>query len=176
MNSNKLRAGELFPSIELPTLDNTMINIAKPNNGADWQLVVIYRGAHCPLCTRYLNELEALKGKFLDVGVSIVAVSADSKEQATNHLAGLSVSFPIAYGLSIEQMQQLGLYISNPRSPQETDHPFAEPGLYVINDEGRTQVIDVSNGPFVRPELGILLSGLAFIRNPENNYPIRGTF
>lgn len=176
MTSNKLNAGELFPSIELPTLDNTTINIAKPNDGADWQLVVIYRGAHCPLCTRYLNELEALKGKFLDVGVSIVAVSADSKEQATKHLAGLSVSFPIAYGLSIEQMQQLGLYISNPRSPQETDHPFAEPGLYVINGEGRTQVIDVSNGPFVRPELGILLSGLAFIRNPENNYPIRGTF
>lgn len=176
MTSNKFRAGDLFPSIKLPTLNDTTINIAKPINGADWQLVVIYRGAHCPLCTRYLNELEALKGKFLDIGVSMVAVSADSKEQVINHLADLSVSFPIAYGLSIEQMQQLGLYISSPRSPKETDHPFAEPGLYVINDEGRAQVIDVSNGPFVRPELSVLLSGLTFVRDPDNNYPIRGTF
>lgn len=72
-------------------------------------------------------------------------------------------------------MQQLGLYISHPRSAQETDHPFAEPGLFVVNEKGQVQVLDISNGPFVRPELGILLSGLGFIRNPENNYPIRGT-
>lgn len=91
-------------------------------------------------------------------------------------MTDLSVSFPIAYGLTIEQMQQLGLYISHPRSAKETDHPFAEPGLFVINDKGQAQVIDISNGPFVRPELSVLLSGLTFIRNPENNYPIRGTY
>lgn len=176
MATNKFKAGDLFPAIELPTLDGTTINLGTPQNGADWRLVVVYRGKHCPMCTRYLNELEALKDKYLQIGVDIAAVSADSKAQASAHMTELSASFPIAYGLTIEQMQQLGLYISHPRSAKETEHPFAEPGLFVINDKGQVQVIDISNGPFVRPELNVLLSGLTFIRNPENNYPIRGTF
>ena len=33
-------------------------------------------------------------------------------------------------------MQALGLYVSTPRSPQETDRPFAEPGLFLINPDG----------------------------------------
>jgi len=73
-------------------------------------------------------------------------------------------------------MQELGLYISNPRSPQETDHPFSKPGLFVVNAEGNVQVLDISNGPFARPELETLISGLGFIRSPSNNYPIRGTY
>ena len=63
---------------------------------------------------------------------------------------------------------------ANPRSSEETDHPFAEPGLFVVNDEGKVHVVDISNNPFVRPELQSLISGLDWIRNPANNYPIRG--
>lgn len=175
MASNKFKAGDQFPAIELPSLSGDKITLGEPQAGLDWKMVVVYRGKHCPLCTRYLNEIEKLKADFNKLGVDIVAVSADSEAQATEHMADLIVSYPIAYGLSIEQMQQLGLYISHPRSAQETDHPFAEPGLFVVNEKGQVQVLDISNGPFVRPELGILLSGLGFIRNPENNYPIRGT-
>ena len=39
----------------------------------------------------------------------------------------------------------------------------------------QVQVTDISNAPFARPDLKTLLGGLRFIRNPENNYPIRGT-
>ena len=176
MTTNKFKAGDQFPAIELPSLRGEKITLGTPQAGSDWKMVVVYRGKHCPLCTRYLNEIEKLKGDFNKLGVDIVAVSADSESQATEHMADLIVSYPIAYGLNIEQMQQLGLYISHPRSAQETDHPFAEPGLFVINEKGQVQVLDISNGPFVRPELGVLLSGLGFIRNPDNNYPIRGTY
>lgn len=176
MTTHKFTAGDVFPTIQLPTLDSNLINLSEPQNGADWKLVVVYRGKHCPLCTRYLNELETLKDRFLTLGIDIVAVSADSEVQLSSHMEQLSVSFPITYGLSVEQMQTLGLYISHPRSEQETDHIFAEPGLFVINDKGQVQVIDISNGPFARPDLNVLLSGLEFIRNPENNYPIRGMY
>lgn len=176
MTTTKFTAGDMFPAITLPTLGSDSVTLGQPQNGADWQLVVIYRGKHCPLCTRYLNALETYKAQFLALGVDIVAASADSQAQLAAHMPQLSVSYPIGYGLSIEQMQALGLYISHPRSEQETDHPFAEPGLFVINEKGQVQVVDISNGPFARPELEVLLSGLAFIRNPENNYPIRGTF
>lgn len=67
----------------------------------------------------------------------------------------------------------LGLYISAPRSPNETDRLFPEPGLFVVNPEGKAHIIDVSNAPFARPDLRGVLNGLKFIR--ERDYPIRGT-
>ena len=110
------------------------------------------------------------------LGIDIAAVSGDSKAQLDAHREKLDVNFPLFHGLSVEQMQKLGLYVSVPRSEMETDHNFAEPGLFVINADGDLQVVDLSNNPFVRPDLESLVSGLEWIRNPENNYPIRGTF
>ena len=81
MTTNKFKAGATFPVIELPTLAGNSMLLGSPPQGADWRLLVVYRGKHCPLCSRYLTELEALKDKFLHIGVDIAAVSADSKDQ-----------------------------------------------------------------------------------------------
>lgn len=172
--TNKLHAGSTFPEINVTLLNDAVINLSTPSDEFDWKMIVIYRGKHCPLCTRYLNQLEEAKEALAQTGVDLIAVSGDSKAQLEDHLAQLDISFPVAYGLTTEHMEELGLYISDPRSPQETDHPFAEPGLFVVNSEGTVQVVDISNNPFVRPELQSLINGLAWIRNPDNNYPIRG--
>ena len=80
----------------------------------------------------------------------------------------------MAFGLSIEQMRSLGLYISNPRSPEETDQPFPEPGLFILRPDRKIQIIDISNAPFARPDLAGILRGLEFARS--KSYPIRGTY
>ena len=172
--TTKLHAGTTFPTIEVSDLHGNTITLGKPAEGTDWQMVVVYRGRHCPLCTKYLNQLEGYKDRLRANKVDLVAVSGDSKEQLLSHKEKLSVSFPLYYGLSEAQMRELGLYISVPRSEKETDHNFAEPGLFVINENGQIHVVDISNNPFVRPELEALANGLEWIRNPENNYPIRG--
>ncbi len=176
MHAKKIEAGSIFPDLLAKSLDGEEVNISKPKGDADWQLVVVYRGKHCPMCTKYLNKLENYIQPLSDIGIDTAVVSADSKDQLTEHLNKLEVSFSLYYGLTIQQMQNLGLYISHPRSEKETDHPFAEPGLFVINSQGQVQVIDISNNPFVRPELETLVNGLTWIRNPDNNYPIRGTY
>jgi hypothetical protein len=66
-----------------------------------------------------------------------------------------------------------GPYISEPRPPRETDRPFSEPGLFVINPQGQVQIVDISNAPFARPDLTGILNGVKFVR--EKDYPIRGT-
>jgi len=176
MSTPKIEAGSRFPAVAAAQRDGDEVSLAATTSSANWKMVVVYRGRHCPLCTKYLNALESHRNDLLDIGVEIVAVSADSKEQLNEHLSRLDISYPICYGLTIEQMQTLGLYLSQPRSDQETDHPFPEPGLFVINSEGDVQVVDLSNNPFVRPDLDTLVSGLQWIRNPDNNYPIRGTY
>ena len=176
MYTNKLHAGSPFPAIHATLLSGELVDLSKPGDDTDWKLIVVYRGKHCPLCTKYLNELEQHVSELKNCGVDIVAVSGDSKEQLEHHIEKLNVSYPFAYGLTVKQMQELELYISIPRSEQETDHNFSEPGLFIVNQNGELQVVDISNNPFVRPNLTELVSGIQWIRNPKNNYPIRRTF
>ena len=84
------------------------------------------------------------------------------------------LSISVGYSLSIKQMKKLGLYISNPSSPEETDRPFPEPGMFAVNAEGKTHLIDISNTPFNRSDLDELLETVDCIK--ENDYPIRGTY
>ena len=174
MKQQKILAGSIFPTIAVEGLNGPTDDIGEPRNGAEWKMVVVYRGRHCPLCTKYLNRLEAYKEPLQEIGIDLEAASGDSRAQLESHLEKLEVSFPLYYGLTVEQMQSLGLYISHPRSEKETDHPFAEPGLFVINARGEVQVVDISNNPFVRPDIEQMYSGLKWIR--EHDYPIRGTY
>lgn len=174
MTSIKLAAGETFPDSKIARLGGGDLTLGKPSGSHDWQMVVVYRGKHCPYCSRYLQELEPLVPRLNAIGIDVVAISADSLDRAEPHIEKLGVDLAIGYDLSIDQMKAMGLYISEPRSDAESPRPFAEPGLFVINTDGTLQVTDLSNGPFVRPHLETLVGGLEFIRNPEHNYPIRG--
>ncbi|KIN73086.1 peroxiredoxin-like family protein [Sulfitobacter guttiformis] len=169
-----LAAGSIFPKTEVHTLGGETTVLGTPRGGHDWQLVVVYRGLHCPICKTYLAKLQEVEQAFNAQGVDVIAVSADPKEKAQAFADEKDLTIAMGYGLTLEQMGTLGLYISEPRSPQETDRPFAEPGVFVINAEGAVQIIDVSNAPFARPDLEGLANGIKFVRN--NDYPIRGTF
>ncbi|MBO6938483.1 MAG: redoxin domain-containing protein [Deltaproteobacteria bacterium] len=171
----KLQAGDRFPEVRVSDSSGAVRDLSKPVGDHDWMMVVVYRGRHCPMCTRYLNQLAPLVAQLSEIGVDVAAVSGDSAEQLQRHREKLDeMTFPLFHGLSTDQMKELGLYISDPRSPEETDHPFAEPGLFVINEHGNLHVVDLSNNPFVRPELQTLVRGLRWIRDPNNDYPIRG--
>lgn len=176
MNLQKLTAGAAFPLISVPRLGGGKVILGQPTAPHDWQLIIVYRGKHCPMCTRFLTELNEALTAFNDLGVDVVAVSADPQNKAQDQMGPLNVGYHVGYDLSLEQMQKLGVYISNPRSPEENDRPFAEPGAFVVNDTGKLQLVDLSNAPFLRPHIPTLVSGVGYIRNPENNYPIRGTF
>ncbi len=170
--SEKLTAGAAMPQFTLPKVGGGTVTIGQPG-AARWQLLVVYRGKHCPICKRYLAGLEGLKDKFGAIDTDIVAVSADPKEKAEPDVAAMNLTIPVGYDLTQAQMHQLGLYISTPRSEQETDRPFSEPGVFVVNPDGKAQIIDISNAPFARPDLNMVLGGLTFVR--EKNYPVRGT-
>jgi peroxiredoxin len=176
MYTQKLHPATQFPDITVKSSSDEVVSLADKQEGCDWKMVVVFRGKHCPICTKYLNKLEEFKGRLRELNVDLVAVSGDSKAQLEAHMKDLSISFPIAYGLTQHDMETLGLYISTPRSEKETDHNFAEPALFVLNENNEIHIAEIANAPFVRPDLEQLVSGLEFIRNPDNNYPIRGTY
>ncbi len=163
-----------FPDIAVETLNSGSVKVGHPNPGnGDWQLVVIYRGKHCPICKSYLTELNGMLDDFAAIDVDVLAVSADPEDKAKASANDIGYKGAIGYDLSPEQMSKLGVYISDPRSPEETDRPFAEPATFVVRADGKVHIVDVSNAPFSRPALKSLLDGLKFVR--ENDYPVRGT-
>ncbi len=163
-------AGEAFPALMLHTLAEGDIALESVSG---WRLLVVYRGAHCRICKTYLKTLEGLRTAYADAGITVYAVSADPKERAAAEAEAEGWQLPVAFDLSLDDMRRLGVYVSEPRSAQETDRPFAEPAVFVINPDGRLQVADISNAPFARPDLGALLKGLKFVQ--EKHYPVRGT-
>ena len=74
MNTKKLHAGAVFGLLPVTNLDGETIDISKPTGGADWKMVVVYRGRHCPLCTKFLNSLALYRQRLLDIGTDIAAV------------------------------------------------------------------------------------------------------
>jgi peroxiredoxin len=175
MTRRILAAGDLFPAISLSMLGGGQRDISSPGPDLSWMLVLVYRGKHCPLCTTYLKELNAVLPDLTAQGTDVVAVSADTEARASDHMAEVAPRFSVAYGLSTEQMQALGLYISGPRNGVDVEAPFAEPGLFVLDETGRVQIVDVSNVPFARPDLRWIAKGIGFRRGPMKDAPINGT-
>jgi peroxiredoxin len=170
MAPQKLQAGADMPRLSLPRVGGGNMEIGV---GPGWMMVVVYRGKHCPICRTYLKTLDELLDEFKAANTEVIAISGDPREKAETEAQDEGWRFSVGYDLTLDQMRALGLYVSEPRSPQETDQPFPEPGLFVVNPQGKIQVVDISNAPFARPDLAGILKGLKFIQ--EKGYPIRGT-
>lgn len=167
---NKIPAGSDLPQITLAKVGGGEVTLGGKRDG--WQAIFVYRGLHCPICKTYLGKLEGKLGEFAELGAEVVAVSGDPKEKADAFAEEVGLSMPVGYDLSVEQMRQLGLYISAPRNDTETDRPFPEPGLFVTTPDGKLQIVEIANAPFVRPDLDLILRGL---NRGREGYPIRGT-
>ncbi len=166
-----------LPGTPAPALDLNLII------DAEWQLsqqspdaftmIVFYRGLHCPICKSYLQGLRANYDDWLAKGVEIVHVSMDTKEKAAQaHEDWALDPVPMGYGLTEEQARAWGLYLSEGMTDKEPK-VFSEPGLFMVKPDGTLYFAEMSSTPVVRPDLGMLLRKIDFIK--EKAYPPRGT-
>ncbi|TCO77871.1 peroxiredoxin-like family protein [Chromatocurvus halotolerans] len=170
--TTQVKIDKPFPQITLQALSGETVALGQPPE-RKWQLLVIYRGLHCPICKKYLRQLNDMKDDFEKLHVQIVAVSTDPEDKASKFAADAGLDFEVAYGLGIDQARALGLYISTPLSDAEADQPFAEPGLFFIRPDGGLHFAEISSAPFCRPDLEMIKMGVGVIQ--EKDYPARGT-
>lgn len=169
-NGAKLPAGGDFPTFSVPKFGGGKIEIGGVHDR--WTLLIVYRGKHCGRCKNYLNKFEKSYAKWQEAGFDVACISADPLEKLTDDVERFGWSFDIGYDLQEADMRNMGLYISDPLTPQETDRRFAEPGVFCIRPDGTAQIIAISNGPAARPDLDELLDGMIF--TIENDRPARG--
>ncbi len=171
MPTPKPVAGAVLAPIVLPRLGggDVVLGGAREN----WSLIVVYRGRHCSRCKKYLKILDGMRGRWHEAGFDLAVVSADPVEKAQADRDEFGWAFDLGYDLSEAQMAALGVYVSEPLSPSETDRRFAEPGVFVLRPDGAIVLISISNGPSARPDLEELLDGMIFTK--RNDRPPRGT-
>ncbi|MEP1422498.1 MAG: redoxin domain-containing protein [Erythrobacter sp.] len=167
--------GSTFPEITVPQLGGGEMTLGSAGGDHDWQLVIVYRGKHCPVCTGYLQQFEKRRAEFDELGIELVAVSSDSEDRASDQIVQVKSTYRVGYGLSVDQMKQMGLMISGPHNGKDVAGPFAEPGLFVVDQDRNLRVMDISNVPFARPDINTLLLGLNFVRKKMNDgYAVSG--
>lgn len=160
------------PSLTVDTVGGGSWSLAeqKPEK---FTMVVFYRGLHCPVCKGYLQGLDKLVSDYTAAGVPVVAVSMNDESKARQSKEEWGIeNLTLGYGLSESDARDWGLYVSTAFKEGEADR-FNEPGLFLVRPDGRLYLINISNMPWGRPDLGELLGKINFA--VEKNYPARGT-
>ena len=164
------------PRTKVPELELNLINDTKwklsDQNPENFTLLVFYRGLHCPVCKKYLEELKSKLDEFIDKGINVIAISCDTEERAKKAGKEWDISsLPVAYELSISEARNWGLHISSSISDKEPDE-FSEPGLFLIRPNGELYFSTIQTMPFSRPNFDEVLSAIDFIL--KKDYPARG--
>ena len=139
-----------------------------------WVMLIVYRGHHCPRCKTYIKRLHALANDYEARNVKILLAVTDPANLVLRTIEENQWTLPVAHSLTSDQCKQLSLYLSPHAPDSDAGQFYAEPGLFIINPTGETQVIETSNSPSVRPDLDVVLDGI--IGTQERNLPIRGTY
>ena len=173
----------LMPRAAVPKLDVALTDGSRFLLGQDpgkaFDLIVFYRGLHCPICTKYLMELERLEPEFRQRGVQAVAISSDDADRAgqmAEKIKAKGVKF--GHGLELKAARAWGLYISTSRGKTSTgvDEPalFSEPGVFLVRPDGTLYYGSTQTMPFARPAFQDLLGAIDFAISMD--YPARGEY
>ncbi|HEA29250.1 MAG TPA: AhpC/TSA family protein [Leeuwenhoekiella sp.] len=166
-----IKPTEKVPALELNLINDTKWQLSK-QNAENFTLIVFYRGLHCPVCKKYLEDLKTKLEDFDKRGVNVIAVSMDNEELAKKTGKKWAIeSLPIGYALKEEEAREWGLYISNAIKDGEPE-VFSEPGLFLIKPDGSLYCSSIQTMPFARPDFAALLKAIDFIK--KEDYPARG--
>ncbi len=159
------------PDLTFPVLGGDPWNI-KEQQPEHFTLMVFYRGLHCPVCKKYLQQLEGLLPEFEQLGVQVVAVSQDSEKRA--RLSRQKWEIPklkLGYGLDVATAKAWGLYLSKGVKEFEPE-AFSEPGLFLIDSTNTLYYAAINSNPWGRPYLPSFVKAVDYI--VKTGYPARG--
>jgi peroxiredoxin len=166
----------LKPRQPAPPLDITLLDGARwrlaDARPSTFEMIVVYRGLHCPICKTYLGELDTKLPEFSRRGVDVIAISTDPRERAERAKAewGLN-NLRVGYDLPIATARDWGLYVSRAIREGEPAE-FSEPGLFLVRPDGTLFFASCASGPWGRPPLDQILRGIDTA--VERKMPARG--
>ena len=165
-----LKPREKTPELTINLINDTEWSLSK-QDPKTFTLVIVYRGLHCPVCKKYLEELQTKLSKFDDLGVNVIAISSDTKAKATETYDKWAIGdIPLGYEFPVEDARDWGLFIS--KGIKDEPETFVEPGLFVIRPDQELYCASIQTMPFARPGLDDIINAIKFVL--DKDYPARG--
>ena len=159
------------PMLDLPLTDGGRFVLAQSQPKA-FNMLVFYRGLHCPLCQIHLAELHEKLNQFEELGIEAVAISMDTEKRARIAQADWKLRrLRIAYGLSEEDARAYGLYLTDAVFKAEPRR-FSEPGLFLVKPDYTLYFASFQTMPFGRSSFDEILSVVGKMLKAD--YPARG--
>ncbi len=169
--SNKIKPREKTPNLEVRLINDLKWSLEE-QEAKNFTMLVFYRGLHCPVCKKYLEDLATKLDDFSERGINMIAISTDSEERAKEAGKKWNISdLPVGFNFSVEDAKKWGLYISDSISDKEPKH-FSEPAIFLIRPDQTLYFSSIQTMPFARPDFEQILRAIDFV--VEKNYPARG--
>jgi peroxiredoxin len=165
-----IKPREKAPEIKINLVNDTQWKLSE-QSPENFIMIVFYRGKHCPICKKQLQELQRKLDKFTKRGIGVIAISSDTEEVAKATYEEWEIGdIPVGYNFSIEEARNWGLFIS--KGIKKEPEYFTEPGLFILKPDGTVYWESIQSMPFARPSFNDVLSGIDYILN--EGYPARG--
>ncbi|WP_299529203.1 peroxiredoxin-like family protein [Ulvibacterium sp.] len=159
------------PDLRFPVLGGNEWSLGDQSPDT-FTLIVFYRGLHCPICKKYLQQLQKLLPEFDQNGVQVVAVSMDTEKRARLSRQKWEIpNLSLGYGLEEATARQWALYLSAGVKEGEPDI-FSEPGLFLIDSKNQVYYSAINSNPWGRPYLPSFVKAVDYII--QSGYPARG--
>ena len=139
----RLDNGDQFPMLDIPAVDGGTISLPGDLAGS-FGVVLVYRGSWCPYCTAQLTAFARAADTWDDLGVRIVAISADDEPAATAFVDSHSLPFPVGYGVDIDKVADvLGAY-------SNAEPRFLQSSGFLLDPSGAVILASYSSGAIGR--------------------------
>ena len=174
-----MHSHKLLPGLVTPPLAGQGANghrwMLEQSAHCRFTLLIFYRGAFCSICRNYLQDFDRQADAFAARGVDLVFISADNAQQADAAVTGWQLkNLRVYHGLTVDQMEQWGAFMSAGDSALKQPAVFSEPALFLIRADGTLAYQVLNSAPFARPHAHDIIAMLDFMEEKKEAYPQRG--
>ena len=146
-NAFRLNAGDTFPTFEAPRVGGGTLTLPDELAGS-WGVVLFTRGAWCSYCRTQLTDFQRHLTQLTEAGAKVISLSVDPEDAATENVASLGVTFPVAYGFDPEQAARtVGTYLSNGNDGHPT---YTQATGFILTPTGQVAVAVYSSSAIGR--------------------------
>ncbi len=139
----RLSNGDAFPVLTCDTVKDGALSVTH-HLARSYGVVLLYRGSWCPYCNAQLAGFARAKEQLDALGLKVIALSVDSKADATAMVEKHRLNFPVGYGADAERIAAAtGACLNdNPRYMQSTG--------FVLDPDGKVITAVYSSGAIGR--------------------------
>jgi peroxiredoxin len=122
------KIGDTFPDFELPAVRGGMYELESERHAGP-VMIVFYLGHWCPPCNKQLSDIQAIYDDIRFREMSVVAISADPRDDSTNWIKEQQFTFPMAVDVELNFIKRVRL--------EHPERAVAIHAIYMIDQKGK---------------------------------------